>query len=134
MMQDDLDGFELGGRNQRSIRGFREPINCPFQSFFITYSFSSKKCMCSLETLQLRAALALSCEHDRSWDCRCWILALQFVLCFVAMSSPSPEHEDEQLCSTECSEGASPSLLSLSLCRCLQHCHSSSLRRLGRGG
>lgn len=45
MMQDDLEGIELGGRNQHSIHGFREPISCPFQSFFNLLFFYPKMCV-----------------------------------------------------------------------------------------
>lgn len=69
MMQDDLEGVELGGRNQHSIRGFREPIDCQFRSFLLLNLFLPKKCVCSLETLQLRAELA-------AFLCARWVMGL----------------------------------------------------------
>lgn len=69
MMQDDLEGVDLGGRSQRSIRGFREPTDCQFRSFLLLNLLLPKKCVCSLQTLHLRAELA-------AFLCARWVMGL----------------------------------------------------------
>lgn len=67
MMQDNLEGVELGGRNQRSIRGFRESLIVSFGVFYYLIFFFQENVCVHWKRFSSEQSWQLSCVHDGSW-------------------------------------------------------------------